>query len=778
MASSTGVKVSVVVPTYNAGPYLDPCLRSLLDQTLSPDEYEVIFIDDGSTDGTDRRLAALAAEHPHLRLITQPNSGGPGGPRNRGIDAARGEYIYFLDHDDWLEPDALELMHAMALRNDADIVLGKMVGHGKGVPMAVFRASRDRAHILDDHLLRMLTPHKLFRAELIRAHDLRFPEGPCRLEDHRFVLTAYFKARIISVLADSACCHWVKRDDNGNYSAQRFDPTAYFADLSAVLDIVDAHVDPGEERDRYYAHWFRSKMLRRLGGRQFLAYEPDYRESLYEAIRKLTDERFPPRIDRWLPAHLRVRAELVRADGYADLVALAEAEHGLTLAPRVEDLSVDEAGLRVRLSATMTYRDGTPVAFRQVGDRLLWELPVSPGTPVSEAARDVTGGLGDGRLEVIIRHRASRADYLLPVRAIHGAPAAGDARDSGDVRDAGGARAAGGLRDAGDLGENGENGENGLRHVRYTTEAVFDPESAREGGRVGGGVWDLLARVESCGFTVQRRLGPRRDAAAERGCVGAVARSRLLVPYWTVGDNLSVRIDPTSFPQIVSAAGPAAAVRRVNRTVGSAVELTVPLPAALPPPATPVRLCLRQPVSGRRGSRTITVRARIAAPSANGAGGTADRPRLVALIPYGGLKGLRRGTWSIEVRAGDDRDEMRERLVVDSDGATLVPAERRERPAAGAHAESLGAAAETSTSAEAVASASAGAAEPAVRTAEAAPGTAGAEGRTSAPVPSGHEGVAGPAAGAVGVWRRLRRVLTPGDGSSVPRRVRRRAAPR
>jgi poly(ribitol-phosphate) beta-N-acetylglucosaminyltransferase len=104
----TAPKVSVVVPVYNPGRDIDDCIRSLLEQSLPPSEYEAIFVDDGSTDATPGRLDELAAEHAHVRVEHIPNSGWPGRPRNVGIDMARGEFVYFVDNDDWIEHDASE----------------------------------------------------------------------------------------------------------------------------------------------------------------------------------------------------------------------------------------------------------------------------------------------------------------------------------------------------------------------------------------------------------------------------------------------------------------------------------------------------------------------------------------------------------------------------------------------------------------------------------------------------------------------------------------------
>jgi glycosyltransferase involved in cell wall biosynthesis len=102
------VKVSVVVPVYNPGAYLEDCVASLLRQSLPTGEYEAIFVDDGSTDGSGARLDRLATEHPELvRVIHIENSGWPGRPRNVGLDTARGDYVLFVDGRVRLAPTAL-----------------------------------------------------------------------------------------------------------------------------------------------------------------------------------------------------------------------------------------------------------------------------------------------------------------------------------------------------------------------------------------------------------------------------------------------------------------------------------------------------------------------------------------------------------------------------------------------------------------------------------------------------------------------------------------------
>lgn len=100
------MKVSVIVPVYNVEAFLNKCVDSLLAQDLAPEEYEIILVDDGSTDGCGALCDAFAAVHGNIRVIHQANRG-LSGARNSGIPAATGEYILFVDSDDFLEPNVL-----------------------------------------------------------------------------------------------------------------------------------------------------------------------------------------------------------------------------------------------------------------------------------------------------------------------------------------------------------------------------------------------------------------------------------------------------------------------------------------------------------------------------------------------------------------------------------------------------------------------------------------------------------------------------------------------
>jgi len=106
-------RLSIIIPMYNVAPYVERCIRSLEDQDIPRDDYEIICIDDGSPDNCSEIIEGLKKEYSNLVLINQENRG-VSMARNRGIDAAGGKYLLFIDPDDYIDPDSLNriLIHA------------------------------------------------------------------------------------------------------------------------------------------------------------------------------------------------------------------------------------------------------------------------------------------------------------------------------------------------------------------------------------------------------------------------------------------------------------------------------------------------------------------------------------------------------------------------------------------------------------------------------------------------------------------------------------------
>ncbi len=111
-------KVSVIIPVYNVEKYLRECLESVVRQTLR--DIEIICVDDGSTDGSPDILREFAQNDKRFVIISQSNQG-QGVARNKGIENAKGEYIAFVDPDDWIEVDAFEKLYDFSVKNSAEI---------------------------------------------------------------------------------------------------------------------------------------------------------------------------------------------------------------------------------------------------------------------------------------------------------------------------------------------------------------------------------------------------------------------------------------------------------------------------------------------------------------------------------------------------------------------------------------------------------------------------------------------------------------------------------
>jgi glycosyltransferase involved in cell wall biosynthesis len=486
------LKVSVIVPVYNPGRYIDDCIASLLGQTLPHDQYELIFVDDGSTDGTGRRLDELAAMHPNVRVEHIPNSGWPGKPRNVGLDLARGEFVYFVDNDDRIARDALERLYRTALQEDADIVIGKVVGVGRGVPRELFARNRSGVGLDWPPLLRLLTPHKLFRRGFIERHGIRFPDEPRRLEDHYFVVHAYFHEPRISVLADGPVYYWVHRGETGNASST-FEAGKYFEDMRGVLDIVDEHLPPGPERERLLMHWYRGKMLGRVGGPSFPKRDYDFRGELLGEVRKVANERYGPWVDAYLPLNLRVRSH-VMLDGDRDEVErLAAFEEDVRARVWLHELKPHLGDLRLRFTGALRTTAGG-LRFEPRGERIYWAPPDSLDLQVDDEVLDVTGEIGAASAEVFLRSLDDDGvEYLVPGHLR--ARIAPFAATSDYVR----------------LVVDGD-----MRLTAVTGAA---------GAQLPAGEWDVRVRVKVAGFAATARL--RRDKNGEPLVVVSDDRGRL-----------------------------------------------------------------------------------------------------------------------------------------------------------------------------------------------------------------------------------------------------------
>ena len=116
------MELSIIVPVYNVEQYLEKCLRSLVEQTLDKRRYEIIVVNDGSPDGSQKIIDRFAHEYSNI-IAVQKENGGLSDARNYGIQMARGKYLAFVDSDDYVDTHMYEAMLAKAKQSDFDVVV-------------------------------------------------------------------------------------------------------------------------------------------------------------------------------------------------------------------------------------------------------------------------------------------------------------------------------------------------------------------------------------------------------------------------------------------------------------------------------------------------------------------------------------------------------------------------------------------------------------------------------------------------------------------------------
>lgn len=182
--------ISVIVPVYNVEKYLQRCVNSLLAQTYT--DYEIILVDDGSTDSSGQICDHYATLDPRIRVIHKPN-GGLSSARNTGIDVCTGDYICFIDSDDYINDNMLECMNKCISDNHAEICMcgySIVEEHNRAVHSITFNESR--SYSTDEIFREVIIPlktaawNKLFSRALIGEN--RFPDGRIHGEDLVFFL--------------------------------------------------------------------------------------------------------------------------------------------------------------------------------------------------------------------------------------------------------------------------------------------------------------------------------------------------------------------------------------------------------------------------------------------------------------------------------------------------------------------------------------------------------------------------------------------------------------
>lgn len=254
--------MSVIIPVYNAEKYLRGCMGSVLGQSLR--ELEVICVDDGSTDGSAAILAEYAEKDSRVRVLRQENKGA-GAARNLGIDAAKGEFVAFIDADDWAEKSYCSELVQCAYEHSADIVVcrAQRFDDATGEPLPsdwmlkeqylpgkAFAPEDIKKYIFQFTYGQVWD--KLFRRKFLTANGIRFPEIRAA-EDTSLAYISLLSAKRIAVQPSVLIYYRVNRAGTTSGSFVKY-PDAPFTAFNLVYEFLKSS-GKYEEYEQSFLNW-------------------------------------------------------------------------------------------------------------------------------------------------------------------------------------------------------------------------------------------------------------------------------------------------------------------------------------------------------------------------------------------------------------------------------------------------------------------------------------------------------------------------------------------
>ncbi len=286
-------ELSIVVTSFNIKAYIEDCLDSIFAQTYS--DYELIIVDDASTDGTAELIEQKCKGRPNCRVIQLSDNtpGGAGAPSNVGIDASTGDYIGFVDGDDYADPSMFAELMATAKRDDADVVMCKHQNFTNEGEVnfiepadahrwtALLKSEADKSgQTFKLDVLKMISVpwRKIYRRSFLNRHKIRFPEGDFFYEDNPFHWFTTYAAERISLVPKELIFHRVDRAGQ-TMSTTDAKLLKMFQHFSTILKFLDKAQAPRGYRVQL-CRWAISQM-------EWISERVDarFRQQLFQAFR-------------------------------------------------------------------------------------------------------------------------------------------------------------------------------------------------------------------------------------------------------------------------------------------------------------------------------------------------------------------------------------------------------------------------------------------------------------------------------------------------------------
>lgn len=503
------MKISIIVPTYNTDPKaLKRLIGSIDAQTMSKEEYEMIFIDDGSTTNIFEELTNLASKRSNMIVKQIPNSGWGSRPRNIATKMAKGYYVLYLDHDDYIFPEAFERVYNYGIEHQADVVNAKEVRtNGWSWGWGQFKENNPSAEKLGIQSLLPMTPHKFYRREFLLEHDIEFNEGARVLwEDVYFNTKVFTSGAKVAILADYPTYYWIATGANNSSSFGR-DPHEKWAQIRKLIQFFADTISNKNDLDFMLKHWYQSRVLGILGA--WLLDKSEERIKIeFEYAKKVAEDLIPTYIDESLTGINKVRSYLLRNGRIGELRKIAKYDHNVTARSYATNVEWVDGKLKITANAEMTFNEESPYILENKNGKIYRYIPEDLKSIIPENLLDLTDEMENNRFDGSIKGRNSRVTWQSPV-------------DSSEVK------------------TKALDGSNVT--VEGNIEFTIDMKTAAMGKPLNKQPWDIAARFSAVGLTFHRGIvGPEgyMQSALVEGKTAVVYRNKSALLSLDIGSKV------------------------------------------------------------------------------------------------------------------------------------------------------------------------------------------------------------------------------------------------
>jgi glycosyltransferase involved in cell wall biosynthesis len=236
--------LSVIIPVYNVELYIEKCINSIVTNDLEAKDYEIIVVDDGSPDNSVSIVRKLSGQHDNIRIISQANKG-LGGARNTGVQNAIGDYILFLDADDWINNGMLASTVRLAAANNLDVLEFGAEGISVTGKVAYRKSQSSKGKVVNgfeyvkNHHYMWSACNKLYRSDFLKKNELYFEEH-IYFEDLEFFARMIPHVKRVEAISDIVASFYLSGDSITRNNSDAKKKKAY-ADIVTIAEKLHSH---------------------------------------------------------------------------------------------------------------------------------------------------------------------------------------------------------------------------------------------------------------------------------------------------------------------------------------------------------------------------------------------------------------------------------------------------------------------------------------------------------------------------------------------------------